>query len=206
MMRVVAALCAFAACGRIDFDPLSDGGVRAGGDGSSPVGFGSGTISAGANCTGTANPFDSVAAAYSIGHVSQPGQTDIYLVDHAIRCDVAGVGLQGWDQQSTEVPNGTQVLGLLVGATTSGTYAVSLAEPPAANAGFAIYYGLQRPVGSGETSCISAPSGGTITITVNPNGSVSGSYSVMMQGGNAWTATGTFEAVYCAIGWYPTFN
>ncbi|HEY1556686.1 MAG TPA: hypothetical protein VGF94_17745 [Kofleriaceae bacterium] len=207
-LAVLVLVLVVAACGRVDFDPRGDGGFSPPppGDGSQSIGMGSGTISAPiAACLGPPT-FSTLAAAYSTGHVTQPGDLDIFLIDHAIACDAGGVGLMAWDEQSTEVPDGTQVLGFKLGSVTPGTYNISIDDPPAAGEAIAIYWALQRPVGGGESSCISAPSGGTITVTVQGDGTVSGSFDVNMQGTTAWSAVGTFDAVYCGIGWYPAEN
>jgi hypothetical protein len=198
-----------AGCGRIGFDPnaargdggaTSGDGVIAGGDGAAAgsdapgdtgSGTGSGTIS------GTApdgKEFTTLVAGYVIGHPKFAGETSIYMFSQPIRC--SDLGVAGWGAWITA---GTQCMELQLPANAPGTYTVQASEPPPAQSGFGRYrYGE----GSGG-ELTGDGMGGQVMVTSNANGSVAGSFTVSfpLHG----PLVGTFTAVACPTGYYPTF-
>lgn len=197
---------ALAGCGRLGFDPVGSArDATSSGDGERPrdaavigddasdgavVGTGSGTIS------GTApdgKPFTTLVAGYIIGHPKYAQETSIYMFSGPIKC--SDLGYRGWGQW---IAAGTQCMELQLPARATGTYAVQANDPPQPPTGFGRYrYGE----GSGG-ELTGDGMGGTIDVT-SVGGSISGTFDISfpLHG----PLVGTFTAVDCPTGWYPTF-
>ena len=215
-MRGLVLVAVVCGCGRIGFDPRVAGGGDDGAgsdargpgsgsgsddaaviggdadpDGGGVVGTGSGTIS------GTApdgKPFTTIVAGYIIGHPKYPGETSIYMFSNPIKC--SDLGFPGWGSWITA---GTQSMEIQLPTAAAGTYPVLNTEPPAAPNGFSQYrYGEG---GGGEITGF--VSGGQIVVTDAGASSISGNFNVaFVQNG---PLVGTFTAVSCPTGYYPTF-
>ncbi len=202
LVRVMIAILGLAGCGRIDFDPLASrlGDDAAGVGGDAMVGFGTGTI-AGTGCMGTT--FNTIGAAYSVGHPEIAGQPEIYLFDQPIPCNAMGIAVQAWDQTNAALFNNVQVMSFVIGGTGAADFSVSFVDPPTFGTAFAQYYDLMSP---GAYTACEAAAGGDLSVTaINNDLSVDGTYAITIQGTGAMVAGG-FHAVFCAAGWYAVTN
>ncbi len=206
-MRWLVVLGALAGCGRLGFDPVAAGRDAAiAGDGArdrdaavigsdasdASTGTGSGTIS---GIAPDNKPFTTLVAGYIIGHPKFAQETSIYMFSGPIKC--SDLGYPGWGEWITA---GTQCMELQLPARATGMYAVQGSDPPQPQTGFGRYrYGE----GSGG-ELTGNGMGGTIEVTgIGGDGSISGTFDVTfpLHG----PLVGTFTAVACPTGWYPTF-
>ena len=205
-MRWLAILVALGGCGRIGFDSFassrdatsgddgsrgSDATTSDGDHGDGSVGAGSGTIS---GVAPDGKPFTTLVAGYIIGHPKYAQETSIYMFSGPIKC--SDLGYRGWGEWITA---GTQCMEIQLPARATGTYAVQDSEPPPSPSGFGRYrYGE----GSGG-ELTGTGVGGQLMITSATADAISGTFMVTFDLNGP--LTGTFTAVECATGYYPTF-
>lgn len=222
MRGLVITAVVLGGCGRLGFEaeqaastpagdaaamsPVTGDGAVPGGDGAPASGDAStpptdGTISPGTGSgtiSGTApdgKPFTTLVAGYVIGHPQYAGETSIYMFSGPIQC--SDLGFPGWGAWIT---GGTQTMELELPARTITSYPVQSTEPPASPNSYGRYrYGEG---GGGEITGWS--SAGQIEVTsVAADGSISGTFSVTFVAGGQ--LDGTYTAVACPTGYYPTF-
>lgn len=134
--------------------------------------------------------FDTIAAAYKLGHVDVPGITVLFGFSKTVTC--CEMQDEGWDER---VKNGTLMVEISLTGTTAGTYPVSTAaEPPAGEASVVAKYKSTAGLQESEATA------GTVIIDSISGGKVVGSFDVTFADGQA---SGSLSAADCADGAEP---
>lgn len=138
-------------------------------------------------------PYDTVGAAYVIGHPDDPAQTAvIYVFDAPVGCDE--LSSPGWDER---VADNVQSLELKLIGHAPGDYPVALDGRPSSGESSDNYTLTST---SGVPSEVSA-SGGNVHLDNYVVGTgAAGSFDLQFSGGSV---KGTFEATWCAGGHEP---
>jgi hypothetical protein len=211
MVRAMRGLMILLACGcgRLGFDQVAssrdattsgDDGAPSGSDGAMPGdATGDGSMATGSgSIDGTApdgKPFTTLVTGYIIGHPKYAQETAIYMFSGPIKC--SDISYRGWGQWITA---GTQCMEFQLPARVTGMFSVEGSqEPPPSPSGFSRYrYGEG---GGGELT--GTANGGTLMITSADADAISGTFMVTFD--LHGPLTGTFTAVECPGGYYPTF-
>ena len=197
----LAIVVAFCGCGRIGFDA----GATSSDGGNGDAAMGSGQIS-GHGCNNLV--FSSLGAVYVVGNQEIGGLPEVLLFAESVSC--AQLCAMSWDdnhlacqtqQGLAPVPNAMQFVRFTFGATGAGTYSAGMYAPrPDATQVSATAYitDTLNPTGT-ATQCYAT--GGTASLTTGgATGPLSGTFSFTIPGA---MLMGTFDAAWCASGWYP---